>query len=106
MDTTYLDTMLRKHKERIALDAGTTYVYLISNGSEVKIGTTVHPQKRLKELQTSNAKTLTIFKLIECDNRNEALRIEGELHEKCWDCHANGEWFDLEKLAQVLLLCG
>jgi hypothetical protein len=70
-------------------------VYLISDevGKVVKIGVSKDPRKRLKQLQTSHANTLTLVDWIFC---NDPYKREEILHDKYKHLRVrpDGEWFN------------
>ena len=55
-------------------------VYFISDGEFCKIGKADNVDVRLKQLQTSNAKSLFVIGYIPCKNSTSALRKENMLH--------------------------
>lgn len=73
-----------------------SFVYLITNGKEYKIGKTDNVSNRIKQLQTGNPYKLELLGIIECESSSEAYMVEKELHTKYKDVAAIGEWFDLE----------
>ena len=75
-----------------------SYVYLIQNTvtGAVKIGSSKHPQKRLKQLQTGNSDKLKIIHLIKCE-RIPVIKVERQI-QKWFRCQRlQGEW---RKLSQ------
>lgn len=71
------------------------YVYFVSDGQFVKIGVAQDPQKRLASLQTGNPRELEIINLIPAKSKEDALVIEGTLHEAYCSFKKAGEWFDI-----------
>jgi hypothetical protein len=68
-------------------------VYLIkTEGSNYKIGTSKHPEKRLEQLQTGNGEQLTLIHSFES---KYATLIESTFHRKYSHLNENGEWFAL-----------
>jgi len=68
-------------------------VYLICSGEgHTKIGVSVNPERRLKEIQTGSPFDLTVDYYIECDN---APQIERKIHKKYNDAQLEREWFEL-----------
>ena len=98
------DAWCRKNKDRQWMEHQPTYVYLISNGEKVKIGISVHPQKRITELQGGNAAKLSFLKLIRCENRERSFELESALHETLRDVHVQGEWYDIRELCKALMI--
>ena len=70
-----------------------TYVYLISNGKDIKIGHSVNPHKRVKEIQTSSPTRVSLLREIEFDCRSKAKTAEKHLHHQCRRFRLKGEWF-------------
>ena len=68
------------------------YVYIISDGEYHKIGYAYNPATRLKELQTGNARVLTIIHVIKTDNM---VRLESLLHKTLYMFFIRGEWYRL-----------
>ncbi len=67
------------------------YVYLISDGTAYKIGqSALHPQTRLKGLQTGNPRLLTLVNYREVSDRHAE---EARLHVKFIKHNLLGEWF-------------
>jgi hypothetical protein len=56
--------------------------------SRVKIGYSANPHKRLQNLQTGNANTLEITKIVPGDKRDERL-----YHDRFKSLHLAYEWF-------------
>lgn len=68
-------------------------VYLIkAESSNYKIGTSKHPSKRVKQLQTGNEETLELINSFES---KYASLIETTLHRQFSHLKKCGEWFDL-----------
>ena len=69
-----------------------TFIYFISDGDGFIIGHSKHPEKRLKELQTANAKDLFIAYLFKT---NYGYKLESALHRFMSHCKSRGEWHSL-----------
>ena len=69
-----------------------TKIYLISDGTFIKIGITSNIRKRIKNLQTGNPNKLKVIFTYYVDN---AEQLEMELHKKFKRKRKAGEWFDL-----------
>ena len=68
-------------------------VYLITdNDSLFKIGRSVNTENRLKSLQTSNGRKLTILYEVECKH---GTKVESIMHRRYSSKRINGEWFQL-----------
>ena len=74
------------------------YVYFISPKNEdsiSKIGISKNPFARLKTLQTSHYKDLVLNLFFGAWRREDALRIEKEIHSKLDMYRLKGEWFNV-----------
>jgi hypothetical protein len=71
----------------------TSYIYIISDGQDYKVGVSINPNKRLKHLQTGNPKKLKIIALFEVDKK-DVYKMEKEAHRKIQAWYPKrGEWF-------------
>jgi hypothetical protein len=71
------------------------YLYAIATDRDVKLGFSVDPSKRLKDLQTSNSRILRIlWKCYTGSKRSEAVNNERKLHSICKQYKINREWFE------------
>jgi predicted GIY-YIG superfamily endonuclease len=79
------------------------YVYLIQSleDSYYKIGVSVHPKQRLKELQTGNSSPLV---LIETYQSEFAHKIERTLQRRYSHLKKEGEWFEMSISNEVSFL--
>ena len=76
-------------------DSGYGYLYIIGRSPEgpVKIGISINPRKRVKDLESAGgAKIKLIWLSPLCSN---FLAIETDLHERLQDFRMHGEWFDV-----------
>lgn len=73
-----------------------SYVYIITNGKEYKIGKADNVGNRIKQLQTGNPCKLELLGVIECESSAEAYTLEKELHTIYKNVANIGEWFTLE----------
>ena len=73
------------------------YVYFIkekeTQSPNVKIGYTNDFNKRIKNLQVGHPREIGYFGLIECKDKDEAKRIEKEIHKMYHKNRLVGEWF-------------
>lgn len=67
-------------------------IYLISDSEYVKVGISKFPRRRLKQLQTSNARTLRLLKSIPVDNPEDVEKSIHQYLEKL-GLRTRGEWF-------------
>ena len=70
-------------------------VYFISDGEYTKIGIAESLQKRLKGLQTANARKLYPLYVVKVNRPAEAHALEIKLHKFFRDKNTIGEWFDI-----------
>jgi len=71
-----------------------SYIYIIGNSdqSELKIGHSVNPSKRLSALQTGRTDPLTIYYQAEVD-RDKVKYVESRIHHNLNHLRINKEWF-------------
>lgn len=84
-------------------------VYLIAVGDEgrpCKIGISRDAESRLVQLQCASALPLSLLWSIPCASKDDALRLERELHEQFSEHRMSGEWFDLTDEQIVTGLAG
>lgn len=71
------------------------FVYFIKDESgRTKIGSSIDPENRLKQLQTSCADRLTLIGSIKSD---EHKFIEKKIHKQLKDLRISGEWFGIAR---------
>lgn len=72
------------------------YVYLISDGTALKVGkTTTHPTQRIGSLQTGNPRLLSLLAFFEVSDVNI---VELTLHKKFISLNVLGEWFTHDQM--------
>ena len=73
-----------------------TYLYVIAGEYEgpVKIGYSVNPEKRVRQLQTGAAYKLSVY-YQQNVNEREARKIERNIHRTLGHLRSHGEWFNL-----------
>lgn len=81
-----------------------SYIYIISDNTAIKVGISIDPNKRIKELQTGNPKKLSIlytFKVPE----NLVFKLESACH-KALQCKfiKRGEWFQTSGFSARLIV--
>jgi hypothetical protein len=77
-----------------------SFVYFIhehGNSKKFKIGRSINPERRLKNLQTGNSRLLKIHDTIQCPSKDFAKYLEGALHIHYLSSCQGGEWFLLEE---------
>jgi hypothetical protein len=70
------------------------FIYIISDGTSVKIGISKTPEKRLKQLQTGHPKKLILCKVREVPD-DRAKKLENIIHRTCGHYRLKGEWFSM-----------
>lgn len=78
------------------------FVYVISDGDNIKIGYSKSPRGRLKALQTANSSQLKILRAFQVQGQAAALAHEKTLHSKFKKQRIRGEWFSGDILEQVV----
>lgn len=85
---------------------GFLFIYAIeARGSEfVKIGVSVDPHSRMRDLQTANPYELGILYLVKSE-RSAALKIEAAIHstDEAKKARGQGEWLDIHHAAIPML---
>ena len=72
------------------------YLYGITDGTMIKLGMSSNINKRLKALQTSNPKTLSVkWEFYTGRNSKVARSLEKKLHRRCSKYRVRGEWFKI-----------
>jgi hypothetical protein len=70
-----------------------TYIYIISDSIDIKVGISKNPTKRIKQLQTGSSKKLFIINTYQVD-LSKAFTIEKKCHDKLSTSYEKrGEWF-------------
>lgn len=70
----------------------TGFVYMISNGSLIKVGMSQQPLTRLRDLQGASTIPLT---LLHCIQTSDVREVESFLHVHFNEHRVQGEWFNL-----------
>ena len=87
------------------------HIYIIANMrgkrpiSPVKIGISSTPKKRIAALQTANPNRLVLLATFGVPTRDMAKAIEGAFRHVKADKRMAGEWFDIEPMYAVDLMC-
>ena len=68
-------------------------IYLIENleTGQIKIGRSINPHKRVKQLQTGSCHKLNLVRIYDVESD---LSVERRLHSMLWESRKRGEWFD------------
>ena len=75
-------------------------VYFIYEQNEpclFKVGQSIRPWERMRNLQTGNSRKLVIYKTIECATKKQAEIIEDSIHIRHAANRVRGEWFTISK---------
>jgi hypothetical protein len=89
----------------------THWVYVFAHKSEsgligpVKVGISKDVNLRLSTIQTSCPYPIDLAYVFECPARDIARAIERSFHDVQHDKRSHGEWFNLEPVAAIHLLC-
>ncbi len=73
---------------------GPCKIYAIERESEIKIGISKDPSKRIRGLQTGNASRLSLIWEVDVTSRVKAKNIETRIHREFSEWALNGEWFE------------
>jgi len=75
---------------------GDYYLYVIGrkNVGPWKIGISINPQWRIRDLQSGSPELLVIHCLLNAKTRNNAENLERKTHAEFIKVHSHGEWFD------------
>lgn len=71
------------------------FVYIISDGTYLKIGVTSRLDKRLKQLQIGHSMPLSVVHTSEPMSRSNAFFVEKYAHLQLVAHRLHGEWFDV-----------
>lgn len=83
------------------------YIYVIvGDGVSIKVGISVRPKRRLRELQTGSSIELRLFAAINVPDRELAERIERKVHRILRRRHLSGEWYFMPPEQAVELIAG
>ena len=70
-----------------------TYIYIITDGQDYKVGISKLPDKRIKNLQTGNSKILTIVEVYKVEE-SLVFKLEKQCHRRIQSYYPKrGEWF-------------
>lgn len=72
------------------------FVYLMKSGSRYKIGVSIDPESRVKQLSTASPLPV---ELVASRRYDTAYEVEQALHERYNEYRVIGEWFELPKIA-------
>lgn len=77
------------------------FVYFVTDGHKIKIGSTMHPDKRSVNLQTGNGTKIFYISLIPCKDSDSALELEKILHKIYMEYNTSGEWFNIKHYIDI-----
>lgn len=69
------------------------YVVYVKDSHCVKIGHSEHLKHRLAQLRSATPSVILVLKVVPCETRVEARRLERELRRQFHAHHVTGEWF-------------
>ena len=70
-------------------------VYIAGSGNSIKIGRSVDPEMRVKDLSVGNPEQIKLLHTISVDDiEYSAAELEKLLHRRCDRWRQTGEWFD------------
>jgi hypothetical protein len=72
------------------------YIYLVSDGTNVKVGFSINPATRMNNLQTAHSKRLTLLAEIKAN-----LFEEQKFHRENRHLAVSGEWYPLEMIEGI-----
>jgi phage anti-repressor protein len=96
-DKSHYDFLIRDIEDKCV---NSDKIYLISDGTNCKIGYTSNIEERLETLQVGNANTLTVLYEKHVD---DAPAIENMLHKHFEDRNIRGEWFNFGDILVTLI---
>ena len=70
-----------------------SYIYIITDGENYKVGKSNNVEKRLKSMETGNPKELSIVAKCEVDEKY-IYNVENQLHKMFEDYNIKNEWFN------------
>ena len=79
-------------KDSNTLNSTNTYIYAITNGTDIKIGYSSNVKRRLKQLNTGSSINLYVL----CTFKG-GRELESEIHSMFKKIRYNGEWFKADK---------
>lgn len=68
------------------------FVYFAGHGKEIKIGKSIHPEKRIADLNGANPKEILLYAQVETADMGA---LEHQMHQHFKDCRIKREWFTL-----------
>lgn len=92
-----ISKQLEQLKQNSQISSYNNWLYFICSeqfDGKVKIGRSINPQKRLKQLQTGNPNKLMIYKLVGFDDE---INMESITHKYFKDVNIINEWFEISK---------
>lgn len=77
------------------------WVYWISDGEYQKIGKACSVNGRMREMQTGQARELSVLGVIPCKSERYASHLENYFHHSFKSYHIRGEWFRIPYIASI-----
>jgi hypothetical protein len=83
------------------MNSNISYIYIITDGINIKVGVSKEPEERLKELQTGSPYKLTLHETYKIPERY-VFKVEKECHQKLrlYFTH-RAEWFHTNEIGIV-----
>lgn len=72
-----------------------SYIYIMSNGDAFKVGLSIDPKRRLRQLQTGSPKKLSLVYFVEIETAPVKI-LESIMHRYLKMNHLTGEWFNAD----------
>lgn len=79
-------------QDRFRRDKKPGWIYILEGGGYYKIGQSINPDRRIKQISPVLPFDVTIYHTYPAENVDYE---EAMLHQMFHDCRANGEWFHL-----------
>jgi len=84
----------KDRKQRKIYPKEATSIYILSDGSRLKIGIAADVQKRIAQIQTNHAVPISLVREFKQCCRVYARRVEQDVHVKLQHKRSHGEWFE------------
>lgn len=84
--------------ELVDRNVARSFVYWISDGEYTKIGKANSISKRIKQLQTGQARELYIERAFGCKSEQDSIKLESYFHKELKRFQIRNEWFAIPKI--------
>jgi hypothetical protein len=86
-----------------ASDDSGAVVYFATDGENLKVGKSINPERRVKEMSVGNANNIRLINTINPDGHGmNAHELESKLHEELEPWSLTGEWFGADSIPFIL----